>query len=82
VKEDFLLSNGAPGMETLKANLSGPLAALPADVAAPLIGVDGSYLDIAFAQLRQDYGSVDAFLEKELGLGPQQKAALRERMLD
>lgn len=82
VKQDFLLSNGAPGMETLKANLSPQLAKLPDDVAAPLIGVDGSYLDIAFAQLRQDYGSVDAFIEKELGVGPTQKAALRKRMLD
>lgn len=81
VKQDFLLSNGAPGMETLKADLS-MMGALPDDVAGPLIGVEGSYLDIAFAQLRQDYGSVDAFLEKELGVGPAQKAALRKRMLD
>jgi protein-tyrosine phosphatase len=82
VKQDFLLSNGAPGMDTLKTNLSGPMAALPDDVAAPLIGVDGSYLDIAFAQLKQDYGSVDAFMEIELGVGPEQTAALRKRMLD
>ena len=82
VKQDFLLSNGAPGMETLKANLSPQMAALPDDVAAPLIGVDGSYLDIAFNQLTQDYGSIDAFMEKELGVGPQEKAALRQKLLD
>lgn len=82
VKQDFLLSNGAPGMETLKADLSPRMATLPDDVAAPLIGVEGAYLDIAFTQLRQDYGSVDAFIEKELGVGPTQKAALRKRMLD
>ena len=82
VRQDFLLSNGAPGMETLQANLSGPLARLPADVAAPIVGVDGSYLDSAFAQIRQDYGSVEGYLDKELGVGPQQIAALRARMLE
>jgi protein-tyrosine phosphatase len=81
VRQDFLLSNGAPGMETLKSGLSGPLSALPADVAAPLIGVEGSYLDTAFAQLRQDYGSVEAFMAKELGVGPMEIAALKRRML-
>ncbi len=81
VRQDFLLSNGAPGMETLQANLSGPLARLPAAVAAPIVGVDGSYLDSAFAQIRQDYGSVERYLDKELGVGPLQVAALRARML-
>jgi protein-tyrosine phosphatase len=82
VRQDFLLSNGAPGMNTLQAALSSPMAKLPPEVAAPLIGVDGSYLDTAFAQIRQDYGSVDAYMEKELGVGPQEKARLRARMLE
>jgi protein-tyrosine phosphatase len=82
VKQDFLLSNGAPGMNTLQANLSGPMAKLPPEVAAPLIGVDGSYLDIAFAQIRQNYGSVDNYMQKELGVGPQQIARLKARMLE
>lgn len=82
VKEDFLLSNGAPGMDTLTADISPQLAKLPANVVAPLVGVEGAYLDTAFAQLRQDYGSIDAFLERELGVGPAEKAALRRRMLD
>jgi protein-tyrosine phosphatase len=82
VRRDFLLSNGAPGMETLQSNLSGPLARLPADVAAPIIGVDGSYLDTAFAQLRQDYGSVENYMERELGVGPREIAALKARMLE
>lgn len=82
VRRDFLLSNGAPGMETLQADLSGPLARLPADVVAPLVGVDGSYLDSAFAQIRRDHGSVEGYLDKELGVGPRQIAALRARMLE
>lgn len=82
VKQDFLLSNGAPGMETLQSVLSSPLAKLPPDVVAPLAGVEGSYLDNAFAELRQDYGSVEAFMEKELGVGPRERAALRQKMLN
>lgn len=82
VRQDFLLSNDAPGMGTLKGSLPGPLAALPPEVAKPLIGVEGEYLDTAFAQLRQDYGSVENYLEKELGVGPKEVAALRRNMLD
>ncbi len=81
VRADFLLSNGAPGMNTLSASISPMLARLPADVVAPLTGVDGVYLDNAFAQLKQDYGSVEGFMDKELGVGPAQIAALRQRMV-
>jgi protein-tyrosine phosphatase len=82
VREDFLLSNGAPGMETLQANLSSPLSSLPADVVEPLIGVEGEYLDIAFAQIREDYGSTEGYLQQELGVGPEEIAAIRARMLN
>jgi protein-tyrosine phosphatase len=81
VRADFLLSNDAPGMETLKADISSHFAALPADVVAPLVGVEGGYLDAAFDQLRADYGSVEAYLDKELGVGPREIARLRARML-
>lgn len=81
VKQDFLLSNGAPGMNTLSASISPMLARLPADVTAPLIGVDGAYLDAAFDQLRKDYGSIEGFLDRELQVGPEQIGRLRARML-
>lgn len=82
VRRDFLLTNGAPGMNTLQADLSSPMAKLPPDVVAPLIGVDGSYLDTAFAQIRQKYGSIDNYMKAELGVGPQEIARLRARMLE
>lgn len=81
IREDFLLSNGAPGMDTLQSSLSSSHFSLPAEVAAPLIGVEGVYLDNAFDQMRKDYGSVEGFLDKEVGVGPQQIAALRRQML-
>lgn len=82
VRQDFLLSNGAPGMDTLQANLSPLISRLPAEVVQPLIGVEGGYLDTAFAQIRQDYGSIDGYFEQELGVGPDEIAAIRKRMLD
>ncbi|MBV1686570.1 tyrosine-protein phosphatase [Novosphingobium sp. G106] len=81
VRADYLLSNGAPGMNTLGAAISPGLARLPADVTAPLIGVDGAYLDATFAQLKQDYGSVEGFMQTQLGVGPKEIAAMRARML-
>lgn len=82
VREDFLLSNGAPGMDTLQAALSGPLAALPPEVAQPIIGVEPEYLDVAFSAMRRDYGSVEAYLRQELGVGPAEVAAIRRRLLE
>lgn len=82
VREDFLLSNNAPGMDSLKGAVASPLAALPPEVTKPLIGVEPEYLDTAFAQMRQDYGSVESYLEKELGVGPREIAVLRNTMLD
>jgi protein-tyrosine phosphatase len=82
VRQDFLLSNGAPGMNTLQADLSPPISRLAPEVVRPLIGVEGDYLDTAFSQIRQDYGSIDGYLQQELGVGPREIAAIRMRMLD
>jgi len=82
VRADFLLSNDAPGMHTLAGALSEPLAKLPPEVLKPLVGVDGEYLDTAFAQIRQDYGSVEGFMQTQLGVGPDEVAALRRNMLN
>ena len=89
VREDFLLSNRAiaaqfsrtPGASGIDTQAAGAFAALPKDVAALLAGVDGPYLDAAFDQIRRDYGSVEGYLAKELGLGPRDLARLRRRML-
>ena len=81
VKQDYLLSNGAYGMDSLKRDLSSPMAALAPDAAAALAGVDGSYIDATFAALREQYGSVENFMARELGVGPRQIALLKARML-
>ncbi|MCB2079987.1 MAG: tyrosine-protein phosphatase [Novosphingobium sp.] len=82
VRQDFLLSNGAPGMDTLAGSSASPLAGLPPEVLAPLSGVDGGYLDAAFAAITAKHGGVPEYLEAELGVGPKELATLRKRMLE
>lgn len=83
VREDFLLSNSA--IRTSHVGVvdarSAQLAALPREVLIPLAGVEGGYLDAAFEQMRKDYGSVEGYLDKELGVGQREIALLRRRML-
>lgn len=82
VREDFLLSNRAarPSLGRNGGSFAA-LAALPPEVQAALGGVDGSYLDAAFDQMRKDHGSIEGYLQTELGLGPRQLAALRRNLL-
>ncbi|MFT4025849.1 MAG: tyrosine-protein phosphatase [Novosphingobium sp.] len=82
IRRDFLLSNEGIDVAGLRPTLPSPdLAALPDAALRPLAGVEEGYLDTTFAQLRQDYGSVDGFLHQELGVGPREIAQLRRRML-
>ena len=81
VREDYLLSNSGLNMDSVHGAISPQLAALPPEVIKPLVGVEGAYLDAAFAQLKADYGSVEAYLERELGVGPKEIAMLKRRML-
>lgn len=82
VREDYLLSNAKLDANSLKVAISPHLAALPHDVVMPLLSVEGAYLDAAFDQMKQDHGSVEAYLERELGVGPDQIALLKRRMID
>jgi len=83
VRADYLLSNDAPGMAGIAGSLGAesPLAKLPPDVARLLLGVDGTWLDAAFDQMRIDHGGVEGYLRDELGLGTRELARLRQRML-
>jgi protein-tyrosine phosphatase len=83
VKADFLISNTAldvrkPGADRMLKAIQG---ALSPEVAAPLIRVEGPYLDAAFDQIKADYGSVEAYLEKELGVSAKALKQLHKRML-
>lgn len=77
---DYLLTNTAgdvearirAGAETIKATTG----TIDEDVLRVLMGVEAEYLEAAFAEMREKYGSERGWLEQELGAG----AALRERL--
>jgi protein-tyrosine phosphatase len=47
----------------------------------PMIGVRADYLAAAFASIEAQSGSLDAYLEEHLGIGPAERAQLRERLV-
>lgn len=83
IMSDYLLSNTALDMNALRADagLNAAMSALPADVAQPLLGVDAAYLYAAFDQIDKDYGSVEGYLKRELGVDRAAIQRLRQRML-
>jgi len=53
------------------------------NVPQPLKDKDGHpFLDGAFAEIKDKWGSVDAYLAQEVGVGPAQIAALRKDDLE
>jgi protein-tyrosine phosphatase len=82
VREDYLLSNTALDMDSVLHSISPQLASLPPEVVQPLISVEAAYLDAAFAQIKIEYGSIEAYLERELGVGPAEIETLKRRMLN
>lgn len=52
------------------------LARLPKDVVAPLLASDPAYIEAALDAMAASHGSVEAFIEQELGVTPAMKRAI------
>lgn len=78
VRRDYLLTNGAPGMASLSSQIAPGAGA---DAMRPFLRAEPEYLDTAFAQIRKDYGSVNGYFAKELGVGPAEIRKLRAALL-
>jgi protein-tyrosine phosphatase len=60
-----------------------PADGKPAPKPAPLLTADGTpFLYFALADIDRRWGSMDAYLEKELGVGPAERARLRKEYLE
>jgi protein-tyrosine phosphatase len=83
---DYLLTNeySAKRLAALKAKISTfPIPAGKEDIVVFMTGgVAKVFLDNAYAWLEQSYGSVDAYLEQELGVGAAEKEQLRKMFLE
>lgn len=82
---DYLLTNTAgniearirAGGETIKA-VTG---AVDEEVLHVLMGVEAEYLEAAFAAMREERGSEDAWLEQDVGVDAALRARLREKLV-
>jgi protein-tyrosine phosphatase len=54
---------------------------LPPQMAQALAASDPPYIEAALDQATGEYGSLDAYLEKRLGVGPAQRKLLQDRYL-
>jgi len=51
------------------------------NVAQPLLEVDSTYLQGSFDQMDNNYGDMNTFLDKELGIGDQERETLKSILL-
>lgn len=83
---DFLRSNidemfarKAPGVGADIERVSG--VAPDAATVRATMAVEAAYLEAAFQGMTSRYGSVDAYLDRALGLGPSRRASLQARLV-
>lgn len=67
----------APHNSTMAA-----MSKLPPEVLKVLSGTDASLIAAAFDQIRSDYGSLDAYFEKELGVNTEDRELLQDIYLE
>lgn len=58
------------------------LTELPWETVEPLLASDPAYIEAALEALATKYGSVDAFIERELQVTPEMKAGIRAHLLE
>ena len=85
--EDFLLTNDpgrferrVPVMMQVMKDLTGRT---PSEAAVrTALGVEAHYLETAFAAIHEKHGSLDAYLERELGVDDRARQAIHDRILE
>ncbi|MFP3831143.1 tyrosine-protein phosphatase, partial [Pseudomonas sp. SIMBA_021] len=66
------------------ARVAATLAAMPASMAeiyAPLLGVEASYLQAGLDEISADYGNMENYLKQGLGLSEETIYVLRGKMV-
>lgn len=95
VVSDYAMTQRVPSLQRLRTRMAASsqqnsslnksmsaISSLPESVQRALMGSDPMYISAAFDQIRADYGSIDAYLEKELGVTAADKAKLRDLYLE
>lgn len=81
---DYLESNATHRRYKVSRSSSAASAYSPEvmELLSPLFDARAEYLTAAFETIEETWGGVDAYLEKGLGLTPELRDRLRERLLD
>ncbi|MGV9860151.1 tyrosine-protein phosphatase [Gordonia sp. NPDC003425] len=81
VYHDYLLTNDrlVPALKPLFDEFAE--AGGDPDVLKPVLGVDASYLDTAFAEVEEKFGDIEGYFVDGLGLGKDALHALRDKYL-
>ncbi len=84
---DFLLTNEASSVEEILPFIAEQFSkqagrTVSADDIRPLIGVDEEYIQAMFEGIEANYGTMDNYLDKALGLTANKRARLREELLE
>ncbi|MCX5189114.1 tyrosine-protein phosphatase [Streptomyces sp. NBC_00268] len=81
---DYLESNATHRRYKVQRNGSSEEARSPEvmELLSPLFDARAEYLTAAFETIEETWGGVDAYLKQGLGVTPEQRERLRERLLD
>ncbi|MEU6574730.1 tyrosine-protein phosphatase [Streptomyces sp. NPDC046805] len=81
---DYLESNAKHRRYKVRRNGNPETAYTPEvmELLSPLFDARAEYLTAAFASIEETWGGVDAYLEQGLGITPQTRQRLRDRLLD
>jgi protein-tyrosine phosphatase len=83
IRADYLLTNEVTATDAAKILAAvGSRTGVPAEILRPVLDAMPEYLDAAFDQVATDYGTLDRYLHKGLGLADDELAALRTRLLE
>ena len=80
IVEDYLLSNDA--YDRAASVTAERMSALGPGIVDAVMGVDASYIHAALAAVDAAHGSVEAYLETRLGVGPREVDQIRGHLLE
>jgi protein-tyrosine phosphatase len=87
IMTDFLLTNDAVDLEKSSIELAEWASEkagriIEPDAVLPLVGVKKSFLEAAYRTIDQEFGSMDQYLEKAMGLSPERLGRLQELLIE
>ncbi|MEU8899311.1 tyrosine-protein phosphatase [Nocardia sp. NPDC048505] len=83
IMADFLLTNefSAKSIKARRDQIVAQYGEAAAQIFDPILGVEATFLEAAWARMDQDYGSVEKYVTTGLGLTPTTAAQLRSKLL-